>query len=59
MEMRIKAKFGKYWSEEFYINVRINKFLYIASILDPRRKMKYVEKCLKHIYGAQRTSELA
>ncbi|CAN1340483.1 Zinc finger BED domain-containing protein RICESLEEPER 2 [Linum perenne] len=58
MAVRMKAKVGKYWSEEFETNVRMNKFLYIAAILDPRQKMKHVEKCLKHIYGAQRASEL-
>ncbi|CAN0925746.1 Putative AC9 transposase [Linum grandiflorum] len=36
----------------------MNKLLYIAPILDPRQKMKHVEKCLKHIYRAPRASEL-
>ncbi|CAN1215423.1 Putative AC9 transposase [Linum perenne] len=36
MVVRMKAKVRKYWSEEFDTNVRMNKFLYIAAILDPR-----------------------
>ncbi|CAN1147383.1 Putative AC9 transposase [Linum perenne] len=38
MAVRMKAKVGKYWSEEFDTNVRMNKFLYITTILDPRQK---------------------
>ncbi|CAN1315973.1 Putative AC9 transposase [Linum perenne] len=58
MAARMKLKVAKYWSEEFEENARINKFLYIAAILDPRQKMKHVEKCLKHIYGPLRASQL-
>ncbi|CAN1347846.1 Putative AC transposase [Linum perenne] len=58
MAARMKLKVAKYWSEEFEENARMNKFLYIAAILDPRQKMKHVEKCLKHIYGQLRASQL-
>ncbi|CAN1177393.1 Zinc finger BED domain-containing protein RICESLEEPER 1 [Linum perenne] len=58
MAVRMKLKVAKYWSEEFEENMRMNKFLYIAAILDPRQKMKHVEKCLKHIYGPLRASQL-
>ncbi|CAN1153684.1 Putative AC9 transposase [Linum perenne] len=58
MAARMKLKVAKYWSEEFEENAKMNKFLYIAAILDPRQKMKHVEKGLKHIYGPLRDSQL-
>ncbi|KAG6390714.1 hypothetical protein SASPL_148457 [Salvia splendens] len=43
MASKMKLKIGKYWLEETELNVKMNKILYIAAILDPRKKMKHVE----------------
>ncbi|KAL4369536.1 hypothetical protein GQ457_05G016790 [Hibiscus cannabinus] len=46
MAIRMKEKYDKYWD-----NIdNINFLLYIAVVLDPQKKMKYVELCLKKIY---------
>ncbi|CAN1145102.1 Putative AC transposase [Linum perenne] len=58
MALRMKAKVAKYWSEEIEDNTRMNKLLYIAAVIDPRQKLRHVEKCLKHIYCSYRASEL-
>ncbi|CAN1300178.1 Putative AC transposase [Linum perenne] len=58
MGARMKKKIGKYWSEECELNPRLNKILYIAAILDPRQKMKHIEKCLKKVYGVDRAMDL-
>ncbi|CAN1136626.1 Putative AC transposase [Linum perenne] len=58
MALRMKAKVAKYWSEEIEDNTRMNKLLYIAAVIDPQQKLRHVEKCLKHIYGSSRASEL-
>ncbi|CAN1764157.1 Putative AC transposase, partial [Linum perenne] len=58
MSTRMKKKIGKYWSEERELNPRLNKILYIAAILDPRQKMKHIDKCLKKVYGVDRAMDL-
>ncbi|CAN1749920.1 Putative AC transposase [Linum perenne] len=58
MGARMKKKIGKYWSEECEMNPRLNKILSIAAILDPRQKMKHIEKCLKKVYGVDRAMDL-
>ncbi|CAN1331408.1 Zinc finger BED domain-containing protein DAYSLEEPER [Linum perenne] len=57
MGARMKKKIGKYWSDECELNPRLNKILYIAAILDPRQKMKHIEKCLKKVYGVDRAMD--
>ncbi|CAN0917103.1 Zinc finger BED domain-containing protein RICESLEEPER 2 [Linum grandiflorum] len=51
MGARMKSNVGKCWMEEKELNPKLNKILYIAAILDPRQKVKHVEKCLKKVYG--------
>jgi len=47
MAMSMKAKYDKYWE-----NVdNINYLLYVAVVLDPRNKLRYVMYCLETIYG--------
>ncbi|CAN0917081.1 Putative AC transposase [Linum grandiflorum] len=58
MGARMKLKVGKYWMEEKELNPKLNKILYIAAVLDPRQKMRHVEKCLKKVYGVSRATEL-
>lgn len=58
MASKMKNKVGKYWLEAEELNPNMNKFLYIAALLDPRRKLKHVGKCLKKVYRINRASEL-
>ncbi|KAK4404032.1 putative AC transposase [Sesamum angolense] len=47
MAIRMKEKFDKYWS-----NIKnMNELLFVAMVLDPRYKMKYVSYCLNFMYG--------
>ena len=54
MANRMKIKFAKYWEDAS----KINKLLFIAVVLDPRFKLKYVEFCLFEIYDMKKASEL-
>ncbi|KAL1567424.1 hypothetical protein AAHA92_02904 [Salvia divinorum] len=58
MASRMRLKIGKYWMEETELNVKMNKIIYMAAILDPRQKMKHVETCLKLLYGNARGLEM-
>jgi len=44
--MNIKLKFEKYWGYE----VNQNVLLYVANILDPRLKLKYVKFYFGELY---------
>ncbi|CAI0459842.1 unnamed protein product [Linum tenue] len=59
MAERIKSKLAKYWFEEEWENSKINRLCYMAVILDPRRKMEYLEEALKRVYGESRGKALA
>lgn len=43
----MKEKFDKYWEDYF----KINKMLIVASVLDPRGKMKFTTHCFEKLYG--------
>ncbi|KAG6397245.1 hypothetical protein SASPL_143411 [Salvia splendens] len=58
MASRMRLKIGKYWLEETELNVKMNKILYMAAVLDPRQKMKHIETCLKLLYGNARGLEM-
>ncbi|CAN0899191.1 Zinc finger BED domain-containing protein RICESLEEPER 2 [Linum grandiflorum] len=63
LEIRImgaimKSKVGKYWMEEKELNPKLNKILHVAAILDLRKKVKHVKKCLKKVYGLSRAKIL-
>ncbi|CAN1355229.1 Zinc finger BED domain-containing protein RICESLEEPER 1 [Linum perenne] len=60
MVFKIKLKVAKYWLEDDGVpNAKLNRLLYIAVILDPRRKFKYVEFILSRMYGLESGGELA
>ncbi|CAN1136603.1 Zinc finger BED domain-containing protein RICESLEEPER 2 [Linum perenne] len=60
MAFRIKLKVAKYWLEEDGVpNAKLNRLLYIAVILDPRRKFEYVEFILSRMYGLESGGKLA
>ena len=46
MTTKMKKKFDKYWG----MMDNVNQFLLIASVLDPRYKLDYVEYCFGDIY---------
>ncbi|KAH9794591.1 BED-type domain-containing protein [Citrus sinensis] len=47
MAIKMKEKFNKYWDGCF----KINKLLIVASVLDPRGKMKFATHCFEKLYG--------
>ncbi|CAN0881974.1 Putative AC transposase [Linum grandiflorum] len=58
MAVRIKEKVAKYWFETDAQNPKLNRLLYIAVVLDPRRKFEYLEYILAKIYGPERGATL-
>ncbi|GKB33460.1 zinc finger BED domain-containing protein RICESLEEPER 2-like protein [Tanacetum coccineum] len=50
--LSMKDKYDKYWDNLDNMNV----LLYVALVLDPRNKLKYLEFCLDLIYPKSRTS---
>ncbi|PWA61144.1 zinc finger, BED-type [Artemisia annua] len=48
----MKGKYDKYWDNLDNMNV----LLYVALVLDPRNKLKYLEFCLDQIYPKSRSS---
>ena len=51
MAIKMKDKFDKYWVSCF----KINKMLIVASVLDPRGKMKFATHCFEKLYGKDST----
>lgn len=49
LTIEMQKKFNKYWSE-------CNKMLLIASILDPRMKLIFLECCFKEVYDEEESS---
>lgn len=43
----MKNKFDKYWGDP----EKMNLLIFIATILDPRDKLEYMEYSLKQVYG--------
>ncbi|PWA89561.1 zinc finger, BED-type [Artemisia annua] len=50
--LSMKGKYDKYWDNLDNMNV----LLYVALVLDPRNKLKYLEFCLDQIYPKSRSS---
>lgn len=54
MAKKMKEKFDKYWE-----NIeKMNKLLYVASILDPWKKLVFVEFCLRKMYSNEQASSI-
>ncbi|WOH00644.1 hypothetical protein DCAR_0520015 [Daucus carota subsp. sativus] len=54
MAKRMKAKYDKYWD-----NIdNINFLFYVAVLLDPRRKMQYIDYCFSQIYPDEKENTL-
>ncbi|CAI0417561.1 unnamed protein product, partial [Linum tenue] len=62
MANRIEAKVRKYWfehdEEEEEENLKINRLVYIACVLDPRRKLAYLSFMLDAMYGKSKGEAL-
>ncbi|XP_055803527.1 zinc finger BED domain-containing protein RICESLEEPER 1-like [Solanum dulcamara] len=54
MGEKMKQKFVKYWGAP----EKMNKVLFIASILDPRNKLEYVGDALEDMFGDEKGSEI-
>ncbi|WOG90914.1 hypothetical protein DCAR_0310161 [Daucus carota subsp. sativus] len=54
MAKRMKAKYDKYWD-----NIdNINFLFYVAVLLDPRRKMQYIDYCFSQIYPDEKEKQI-
>ncbi|XP_022152189.1 zinc finger BED domain-containing protein RICESLEEPER 2-like isoform X2 [Momordica charantia] len=52
--MKIQAKYDKYWGND----ENANYLLYIAVVLDPRYKMKFLLYCFSELFGANVAKEM-
>ncbi|OMO74048.1 putative Zinc finger, BED-type [Corchorus capsularis] len=54
MAAKMKAKYDKYWGQIDKMNMTI----YVAAILDPRKKLGFVDFCIKRMYNDAEYSDL-
>nr|XP_009797636.1 PREDICTED: zinc finger BED domain-containing protein DAYSLEEPER-like [Nicotiana sylvestris] len=54
MAERMQEKFKKYWAEL----EKMNKIIFIASVLDPRNKFEYVEGTLEELFGEEKGKKI-
>uniref|UniRef100_A0A1U7WSY9 Zinc finger BED domain-containing protein DAYSLEEPER-like n=1 Tax=Nicotiana sylvestris TaxID=4096 RepID=A0A1U7WSY9_NICSY len=54
MAERMQEKFKKYWGEP----EKMNKMIFIASVLDPRNKFEYVEGALEELFGEEKGKKI-
>ena len=54
MATKMEAKFEKYWGK----GDKINQLLYVAMILDPRKKMRFLKFSFYEIYGDEVANEM-
>ena len=47
MATKMESKFDKYWGK----GDKMNHLLYVAVILDPRMKLRFLKFCFSEIYG--------
>ena len=51
MAKTMKEKFNKYWGSGEDSSKKGNVLLYVAMVLDPRKKLDYLNYCLSNLYG--------
>ena len=51
MAKTMKEKFDKYWGSGEDSSKKGNVLLYVAVVLDPRKKLDYLNYCLSNLYG--------
>ncbi|XP_028118041.1 zinc finger BED domain-containing protein RICESLEEPER 1-like [Camellia sinensis] len=54
MAKGMKAKFQKYWRN----GDKINLLLYVAVVLDPRKKLRHVKFCFSYLYGVEMVNQM-
>ncbi|XP_075113053.1 zinc finger BED domain-containing protein DAYSLEEPER-like [Nicotiana tabacum] len=54
MAEKMQEKFKKYWGEP----EKMNKMIFIASVLDPRNKFEYVEGALEELFGEEKGKKI-
>ncbi|XP_070028688.1 zinc finger BED domain-containing protein RICESLEEPER 2-like [Nicotiana sylvestris] len=54
MAQQMQEKFKKYWGEP----EKMNKMIFIASVLDPRNKFEYVEGALEELFGEEKGKKI-
>ena len=47
MAIKMESKFDKYWGK----GDKMNHLLYVAVVLDPRKKLRFLKLCFSEIYG--------
>ena len=47
MAIKMESKFDKYWGK----GDKMNHLLYVAMVLDPRKKLRFLKFCFFEIYG--------
>ena len=50
MAKTMKEKFDKYWGSGEDSSKKRNVLLYVAMVLDPRKKLDYLNYCLSNLY---------
>ena len=51
MAIKMESKFDKYWGK----GDKMNHLLYVAVVLDPRKKLRFLKFCFSEIYGNEVT----
>ena len=51
MAKTMKEEFDKYWGSEEDSSKKGNVLLYVVVVLDPRKKLDYLNYCLSNLYG--------
>ena len=51
MAKTMKEKFNKYWGSGEDSSKKGNVLLYVAMVLDPQKKLDYLNYCLSNLYG--------
>jgi len=54
MATKMKSKYDKYWGDPD----NINPMLFLAVVLDPRFKLKYLKFCFESLYDTQTVAKL-
>ena len=54
MAVSMKSKYDKYWGNA----ENINPLLFLAVVLDPRYKMRYLKYCFESVYDAETVARI-
>ncbi|OMP11356.1 hypothetical protein COLO4_03856 [Corchorus olitorius] len=51
---KMKEKYNKYWCQVD----KTNMLVYVAAVMDPRKKLFFVDLCIKKMYGCEQAAAL-